>query len=389
MRTLIWGPNFSGRSGALMTLLHGREIAPESFFIGPYAEAALSGLSSTIADEITIYRAGFRRPAFTPLDFAAIAERRPQTLSGGEQVLLALHCFSQSAYALLAIDTALEQLDRDNRMAALDYLDPRHDRVENVAMIDNRLPPPQLGWTIVEAPPRASEYSGALAQIAADAPSCEAPAIAVNGLDFSYRGGTPVFRDLSLELTPGRAYRLEGANGAGKSTLLKLLVGVLAPAAGEITLAGAPYRPWRRGNRAIALATQNPDHQWCGATLGEDLARRRRAYGARGAEWPDQRLSALAARLGVRSPDQHLYELPLAARKRLSWLWPFSGVMPWLMLDEPTIGQDTASRQHLAGALRRMCVLGYGVLFVTHDDGFADQIPHRRLRIGDRRVEMA
>jgi len=389
MRTLIWGPNFSGRSGALMAMLRGRKVAPECFFIGPYAEAALSGLSSTVADEVAIYRAGYRRPAFTPLDFAALVARKPQTLSGGEQVLLALHCFSQSAYDLLAIDTALEQLDRDNRAAALDYLDPRHEQVDMVALIDNRLPPPQLDWTVAEVPPRTSEFAGNLAQLAADTPPGEAPAIAVKGLCFAYRGGAGVFRDAAFELAPGNAYRLAGANGAGKSTLLKLLVGVLAPSAGEITLGGAPYRPWKDGNRAIALATQNPDHQWCGATLAEDLARRRRALRRRAAEWPQERLAALATRLGVASLDAHLYELPLAARKRLSWLWPFAGVMPWLMLDEPTIGQDTASRQHLAGALRRLCVAGYGVLFVTHDDSFADQVPHRRLRVGGMQVETA
>ena len=105
MGEFIAGPNFSGRSAALMARL--REIAP-AFFIGPYAEGALSGLSSTVTDEIEIYRASRPvRPAFTPLDFAAYAARKPPTLSGGEQVLLALHCFSRSDYAAIGIDTAI------------------------------------------------------------------------------------------------------------------------------------------------------------------------------------------------------------------------------------------------------------------------------------------
>ena len=62
------------------------------------------------------------RATFLPLGFAALGRREPQTLSGGEQVLLALHCFSLSHYEAIAIDSALEQLDPAHRNAALDYL---------------------------------------------------------------------------------------------------------------------------------------------------------------------------------------------------------------------------------------------------------------------------
>src|SRR5947207_1119193 len=205
------GPNFSGRSAALMARL--AALAPgNAFFIGPYAEAALSGLSSTVADEIALYRAAEPADEFAPLDFAGLSQRKPPTLSGGEQVLLALHCFSVSGYPAIGIDTALEQLE------------------------------------------------------------------------------------------PG-VYRLTGPNGAGKTTLFKLLAGVLAPLAGNVTLDGRRYAPWRDGNRIFAFATQNPDHQWCGATLGEDLARRRKALARhRDIALPGEAaLAALAALLGIGS----------------------------------------------------------------------------------------
>ena len=172
------------------------------------------------------------------------------------------------------------------------------------------------------------------------------------GLSFRYPGGRDIFRKADVLLEPGQAYRLTGANGAGKTTFFKLLAGVLAPAPGSIELDGKPYAPWRTGNRAFAFATQNPDHQWCGATLAEDVSRRRSVLARHGIKVPsDEALAAQAACLGVRSMDQHLYELPLVARKRLSWLWAFSGVMPWAMLDEPTLGQDRATRAALADAI--------------------------------------
>ena len=208
-------------------------------------------------------------------------------------------------------------------------------------------------------------------------------------MDFSYPG-RPIFRGVDLSLAPGRAYRLAGPNGAGKTTLFKLLVGVLAPARGTILLDGASYAP-RNGNRVFALAAQNPDHQWCGTTLAEDLARRRKALaGYREIPLPsDALLAALAGKLGVRTLDQPLSDLPLAARKRLSWLWPLCGAMPWLMLDEPTIGQDRATREALAAVIARLCALGHGVMFITHDDEFAARVPHQPLRIADLTIQAA
>jgi energy-coupling factor transport system ATP-binding protein len=111
------------------------------------------------------------------------------------------------------------------------------------------------------------------------------------------------------------------------------------------------------------------------------MDRRRHALGAKGLD--GVRVAGLARALGVASLEQHLYELPLAARKRISWLWPLAGVHPWIMLDEPTIGQDQETRANLSRLLNQMCLAGYGVIFVTHDDEFADMLPHRRLVIKD------
>jgi energy-coupling factor transporter ATP-binding protein EcfA2 len=385
-RDFIAGCNFSGRSAALRR--HLDERGP-SFVLGPYAEAALSGLTSMVADEIALYRENGRerpRRPFVSLDWEARARRKPATLSGGEQVLLALHGFSLSRYETIGIDTALEQLDSENRAAALAYLSDADEPFDAI-LIDNRiadLPPP---WRRHKAVATSHAYACDLPGLIGSLPPRQAPVIAIRGLDFSYPG-REIFRNVDLSLAPGTAYRLIGPNGAGKSTFFKLLVGVLAPGRGTILLNNVAYAPRRSGNRAFALATQNPDHQWCGATLAEDIARRRRAVAGSPEFKPpsDDLLARIAAGLGITAPDQHLYELPLAQRKRLGWLWPFSGAMPWLMLDEPTIGQDRATRGGLVAVISHLCTLGYGVIVVSHDDEFAASLPHRPLRIAERTI---
>jgi ABC-type lipoprotein export system ATPase subunit len=367
-----------------VALLHSGAFAPESFYIGPYSEAALSGLSSTIADEIepSATKASFDRQVYvSPPDLVAFGQREPQTLSGGEQVLLALHCFSLSSYAAIAIDTALEQLDQPNRDAALDYLDPRKDLVASVALIDNRLPPPLLGWNS-----RARRgHLGSLAIRAGSSPIAAPP-----GGDrdprphvcLSPRQGHLPCRHLALD--GGAAYRLVCRTAPARPRCSS--PGRRARTERRRVLVGTePYRPWRQGNRAIALAQER-------TTSGAARAARRPGappLSLRAGSIPRcsrTRDGSARRALGVHSLEAHLYELPLAARKRLSWLWPLSGALPWVMLDEPSIGQDTKTRLWLAAAIARLTTLGYGVLFVSHDDDFAARIPHRVLAIGDMQI---
>jgi ABC-2 type transport system ATP-binding protein len=64
--------------------------------------------------------------------------------------------------------------------------------------------------------------------------------IKIDHLDFWYKKGHPVFKDLNLELRPGHIYGLLGKNGSGKSTLLKSIAGLAFPVAGKCLVNGIP-----------------------------------------------------------------------------------------------------------------------------------------------------
>ena len=65
-------------------------------------------------------------------------------------------------------------------------------------------------------------------------------AVTVRGLQFAYPGEAAVFENYDLDVAAGEHVALVGSSGAGKSTLLHLLAGLIAPAAGDITLDNTP-----------------------------------------------------------------------------------------------------------------------------------------------------
>jgi ABC-2 type transport system ATP-binding protein len=69
--------------------------------------------------------------------------------------------------------------------------------------------------------------------------------IEARGLTKKY-GETVAVDDLSFEVLPGRVTGFLGPNGSGKSTTLRMIMGLDAPTAGTVTVAGRPYRQHRR-----------------------------------------------------------------------------------------------------------------------------------------------
>ncbi|MDE2516669.1 MAG: heme ABC exporter ATP-binding protein CcmA [Rhodospirillales bacterium] len=174
-----------------------------------------------------------------------------------------------------------------------------------------------------------------------------------------FRGERLVFRDLDFGLDAGGALLLTGPNGAGKSTLLRLIAGLLAPAAGRLLWRGedALADPARHAGRIAYLGHQDAIKP--GLSTAENLA--------------------FAAAIGRGSVDEALAALdltPLAAlparllsagqRRRLALARLLLAPGPVWLLDEPTLGLDTASVARLGALLARHRARGGMVIAATH-----------------------
>ncbi len=99
-------------------------------------------------------------------------------------------------------------------------------------------------------------------------------AIEINNLCFSYSSEEETIKNLSLKIEKGKYTTILGHNGSGKSTLAKLIVGLLEKESGNIFVDNMELNEenvYEIRNK-IGIVFQNPDNQFIGSTVRDDIA---------------------------------------------------------------------------------------------------------------------
>ncbi|MEJ8278553.1 energy-coupling factor ABC transporter ATP-binding protein [Pseudonocardia spirodelae] len=198
-----------------------------------------------------------------------------------------------------------------------------------------------------------------------------APVLEARGLRFAYPDGPAVLDGADLAVAPGRRLAVLGPNGGGKTTLFRLLLGLLAPAAGEVLLDGEPVRRTRRGlvrlREAAQLVLQDPDDQLFSADVAQDVSFGPLNLGLPGPEVDARVRDALAA-VGISGlADRPTHRLSFGQRKRVAIAGALAVRPRVLVLDEPTAGLDPAGVEELVAVLADLHAAGTAVVLSTHD----------------------
>ena len=101
------------------------------------------------------------------------------------------------------------------------------------------------------------------------------PIIEINHIEFSYQEeAAPALKDVNFSINKGEWIAIVGHNGSGKSTLAKAINGLHLPQKGTVSVGGMELSEesvWDI-RRMVGMVFQNPDNQFVGATVEDDVA---------------------------------------------------------------------------------------------------------------------
>ena len=356
------------------------------------------------------------------LDLSKLLDHRPQDLSGGQKQRVSLAGVLIDESPILLFDEPLANLDPKSGQDIIDLIDQIHEeqgtttiiiehRLEDVLyrpidrvilinqgqvlfngcpdellrttlLAENGIREPlylttlrQLGQDINELPHLDKVEKLPLGDLLVDIPTphfekgAEAETILELGhLNFAYREGQPILKDLSLTIPKGQRLAIVGKNGAGKSTLAKAICGFIQTE-GTYFSKGEDIKGDSVKERAerVGYVLQNPNQMISTNMIFDEVA-----LGLRLRNVPEDQIES---RVHQALKTCGLYEFrkwPISAlsygqKKRVTIASILVLGPDVLVLDEPTAGQDQRNYTEIMDFLDELHQKGHTIVMITHD----------------------
>jgi ATP-binding cassette subfamily B protein len=197
-----------------------------------------------------------------------------------------------------------------------------------------------------------------------------AGAVEFRRVSFGYTAGTPVLRDVSLQVPAGASVGITGPTGAGKTTLLTLLTRFYDPTAGEILLDGVDLRDIALRDLRSQFAIVHQDAVLFSSSVADNIL-----YAKPGATPQEVEQAARAANAHdfiVALPQgyetvvgERGMRLSGGERQRIALARAFLKDAPILLLDEPTSSVDVKTESVIMEALGRL-MAGRTTFLIAH-----------------------
>lgn len=198
----------------------------------------------------------------------------------------------------------------------------------------------------------------------------------------------PVLRGIDFALGAGEVAWLTGENGAGKTTLLRIIAGIIAPNAGNVSVCGLESHGARRAyQQCIGLLTAGNSGLYARMNVRQHLD-----YWARLAlVAPDRRRERVEESIGRFELEafakRRLDRMSMGQRQRVRIAMTFLHRPALILLDEPANSLDDEGLAMLLGAIEEHCKAGGSTLWCSPGGDGPGLVAQHKLQLVAGRLE--
>ena len=168
---------------------------------------------------------------------------------------------------------------------------------------------------------------------------------------------------VSFEVGSGQTMALLGHNGAGKSSLIKIILGLITPTSGSVTILGRSAQASQARN-SVRLGYLPEDASFYDKLSGHEVL----SYFAALKGVSRQRVESLIEEFGLEyAQHRQLKTYSKGMKQRLGVAQAILSEPKILLLDEPTVGLDPQASQFLYGKINQLKRAGCAVVISTHE----------------------
>ena len=198
------------------------------------------------------------------------------------------------------------------------------------------------------------------------------PVISIKNIHFNYHDDDKreALSDVSIDVYPGEWLAIIGHNGSGKSTLAKMMNGLLEPNEGSIYIDGQllTEETVYEARRKVGMVFQNPDNQFVGTTVEDDIAFGLENIGMPREEMVQKINSSLDMVRMAQFKDKEPARLSGGQKQRVAIAGMIALAPKVVILDEATSMLDPQGRFEVISTIQKLHKeKGITVISITHD----------------------
>ena len=191
--------------------------------------------------------------------------------------------------------------------------------------------------------------------------------IKLKDVNFKYKNGDLVLKDINLKIQEEEFVTIIGKNGSGKSTLLKLIGGITKPTNGQAMVDDIDLsnkKNFMDIRKKVGIVFQNPENQIIFNNVHDDIA-----FGIKNLELDnlEERINESLKIVNMEEYENaESYDLSMGQKQRITIASVLSMGTKYIVMDEPTAMLDSEGKETVYEIVRKLKKQGYTIIYSTN-----------------------